>query len=240
MKKMRKTLMADACQGILLGSLTGWLCYRSVWACAASAAVVPFFVRYKEKLRKKQRKLVLWREFKDAAAMMYSSTAAGGTLEKALRDTCHDMKISDERYQILIPEFERMCLQLDRNQSLENVLEDFSNRSEDEDIAYFVRILTVARKSGGSLSAIIRHMSDTMNLRMEINGEIETILAGKRGEWRVMLIVPPGILMYMNVCSSDYMHILYTGVTGRMIMTAALIVYGLAVWLGNKILNIHV
>ena len=89
---------------------------------------------------------------------------------------------------------------------LESVLEDFAVRSEDEDIAYFVRVLTVARKSGGSLSSIIRHTADTMNLRMEINSEIETILAGKRGEWRIMLIVPPGILCYMNMCSSEYMN----------------------------------
>ena len=113
-------------------------------------------------------------------------------------------------------------------------------RSEDEDIAYFVRILTVARKSGGSLSSIIRHTADTMNLRMEINSEIETILAGKRGEWRIMLIVPPGILCYMNMCSSEYMNILYTGLTGRLVMTAALMVYAAALWTGHKILDIHV
>ena len=113
-------------------------------------------------------------------------------------------------------------------------------RSEDEDIAYFVRVLTVARKSGGSLSSIIRHTADTMNLRMEINSEIETILAGKRGEWRIMLIVPPGILCYMNMCSSEYMNIFYTGLTGRLVMTAALMVYAAAVWTGHKILDIHV
>ena len=107
---------------------------------------------------------MLWHEFKDAAAMLYSSTAAGGT----------------------------------------------------------------------------RHTADTMNLRMEINSEIETILAGKRGEWRIMLIVPPGILCYMNMCSSEYMNILYTGLTGRLVMTAALMVYAAAVWTGHKILDIHV
>ena len=100
--------------------------------------------------------------------------------------------------------------------------------------------MTVARKSGGSLSSIIRHTADTMNLRMEINSEIETILAGKRGEWRIMLIVPPGILCYMNMCSSEYMNILYTGLTGRLVMTAALMVYAAAVWTGHKILDIHV
>ena len=115
---------------------------------------------------------MLWHEFKDAAAMLYSSTAAGGTLEKALRDTCCDMKTSDSSYQVLLPEFERICMHLDQNRSLESVLEDFAVRSEDEDIAYFVRVLTVARKSGGSLSSIIRHTADTMNLRMEINSEM--------------------------------------------------------------------
>ena len=110
------------------------------------------------------------------------------------------MKTSDSSYQVLLPEFERICMHLDQNRSLESVLEDFAVRSEDEDIAYFVRVLTVARKSGGSLSSIIRHTADTMNLRMEINSEIETILAGKRGEWRIMLIVPPGFLCYMNMC----------------------------------------
>ena len=150
---------------------------------------------------------MLWHEFKDAAAMLYSSTAAGGTLEKALRDTCCDMKTSDSSYQVLLPEFERICMHLDQNRSLESVLEDFAVRSEDEDIAYFVRVLTVA---------------------------------GKRGEWRIMLIVPPGILCYMNMCSSEYMNIFYTGLTGRLVMTAALMVYAAAVWTGHKILDIHV
>ncbi len=30
-----------------------------------------------------------------------------------------------------------------------------------------------------------------------------------------MLIVPPGILCYMNMCSSEYMNILYTWVDGK-------------------------
>lgn len=55
-----------------------------------------------------------------------------------------------------------------------------------------------------------------------------------------MLIVPPGILCYMNMCSSEYINILYTGLTGRLVMTAALMVYAAAVWTGHKILDIHV
>ena len=45
----------------------------------------------------------------------------------------------------------------------------------------------------------------------------------------------PGILCYMNMCSSEYMNILYTGLTGRLVMTAALMVYAAALWTGHKI-----
>lgn len=100
---------------------------------------------------------MLWHEFKDAAAMLYSSTAAGAPWKMAAESTCCDMKTSDSSYRLLLPEFERICCILDQNRSLESVLEDFAVRSEDEDIAYFVRVLTVARKSGDSLSSIIRH-----------------------------------------------------------------------------------
>lgn len=142
--------------------------------------------------------------------MMYSSTAAGGTLEKALRDVRKDMLVSAGRYQVLLPEFEKICIQLDRNISVETVLNDFADRCNDKDILYFVKILNIARKSGGALSDIIRHTSDTMNLRMEINSEIDTLLAGKKGEWKVMLIVPPAILnLYEFVLCGLYVSALY-------------------------------
>ena len=240
MKTEKKYRMIDICQGIGMGFFVGWICYRSWIACFLGMASVPFYLRYKVKKREKERQMMLWREFKEAMAMMYSSTAAGGTLEKALRDTSYDMKNSDGNYQVLIPEFDRMCVQLDQNQPMDVVLASFAERSQDDDIAYFVRILTVARKSGGSLAEIIRQTADTMNLRMEMNEEIENILAGKRGEWKVMLVVPPGILLYMNICSAEYMNILYTHLMGRVLMTVALVIYGIAILTGNKILDIRV
>ena len=55
-----------------------------------------------------------------------------------------------------------------------------------------------------------------------------------------MLIVPPSILIFLNLCSADYMSVLYTTLTGRILMTAALVFYGIAMLLGYKILDIQV
>lgn len=240
MNEDRKNRLMDCLQGTVGILLVGWLCYRNLIASLLGLILLPFFIKYKTQKRAEQRQKQLWKEFKDAAAMMYSSTAAGGTLEKALRDVRKDMQVSAERYPVLLPEFEKICIQLDRNVSVEAVLNDFAEKSEDKDIHYFVTILNVARKSGGSLPDIIRHTVDTMNLRIEIDSEIDTMLAGKKGEWKVMLIVPPAILVYMNLCSSEYMSILYETLSGKILMTAALAVYGIAMMIGYKILDIHV
>jgi metallo-beta-lactamase family protein len=75
--------------------------------------VLPIFIRFKTKKRVNQRQTRLWKEFKDVTAMMYSSTAAGGTLEKALRDVRKDMLVSAGRYQVLLPEFENFEVYID-------------------------------------------------------------------------------------------------------------------------------
>ena len=201
---------------------------------------LPFYLKGREKEKQRRQQAALQREFKDVMAILYSSTAAGGTLEKAFKDAVGDMKASEGRYPLLLPEFERICVRLNRNMPMEDVLEDFAERSRDEDILQFVRVLVIARKSGGSLSEIIRHTVDTMTLRMEMNGEIDTLLAGKKGELKVMMIVPAGILLYMNVCSGDYMAALYNTLAGRCMMVAAVILYSIAVIIGRKILDIKI
>ena len=240
MNEDRKNRWIDGLQGTVGILLVGWLCYRNWIAPLMGLVLLPFFMKYKAEKRVEQRQKQMQKEFKDVAAMLYSSTAAGGTLEKALRDARKDMLVSAERYPVLLPEFEKMCIQLDRNVSVEAVLNEFAEQSNDKDIHYFVKILNVARKSGGSLPDIIRHTVDTMNLRIEIDSEIDTMLAGKKGEWKVMLIVPPAILVYMNLCSSEYMSVLYETLSGKILMTAALGVYGIAMTIGYRILDIHV
>ena len=82
MDKNRKLLLMDILQGAVVIFLVGWLCYRNLIASLAGMVVLPIFIRFKTKMRVNQRQTRLWKEFKDVTAMMYSSTAAGGTLEK--------------------------------------------------------------------------------------------------------------------------------------------------------------
>ncbi len=239
-KQKLKERSADIVKAAAVIEGAAWLCFKSVPVCLAGLLFLPLCLKFTGQARIAGRQAELEEEFKNVTAMIYSSTAAGGTLEKSIRDAARDMRRTPARYGILLPEFDRMCLRLDRNVPMNDVLADFSDRMKNEDIESFVRILMIAGKSGGSLAEIVRHTADTINMRLEINSEIETILAGKRGEWLVMLVIPPAIILYMNLFSGDYMSVLYETFMGRVIMICALAAYVGAVWIGQKILNIHV
>jgi tight adherence protein B len=236
----KKELMMECIKGLLLLAIGGWLCFHHIGICLVAICLLPLYLKSRVKEKQHRKKMAIQKEFKDAMAILYSSTAAGGTLEKAFRDAVHDMKLSEKRYTYLLPEFERICVCLNRNIPMSQALSDFAGRMGDDDIDRFVQVIAIARRSGGSLAEIIRQSADTMTLRLEINSEIETMLAGRQGELKVMMIVPAGILIYMNLCSADYMSVLYLTPAGRMVMMVSLFIYLGAICIGKKILDIRI
>ena len=224
-------------EGLLVLALAGWVCFKIPFLLLPA---LPVYVKIRKKQERGKGRLAAAREFKEVMRFMYSAAASGATLEKTIRDTAGEMQREPAKYPFLLPEFKRMCTEMDNHTPLKKVLGQFADRCGDEDIRHFARILIIASKSGGSFSEIIRRTSETIGLRLSVNEEIETILAGKRGEFRVMVIVPAGILVYMNLTSPDYMQVLYEGLYGRLIMAGVLAIYLLAVVLGKKILDIRV
>ena len=227
-------------EGAGIAALAAFLCFRSVVALLAAPPVIAAFLHYKEEQKKHRIYLAQQTEFKNLMADLYSTTAAGGTLEKALRDALQEMKRSGGRYPVLTPQMERVIVELDRNIPVDKVLDHFGNRCGDPEIQHFVQVLKAAAGSGGSLADIIRRTSEMAALRAEMNAEIETMLAGRKAELKVMLAVPAGILLYMNLGSPEYMSVLYQAAAGRVIMCAALALYIAAFVIGRRILDVHV
>ncbi len=227
-------------EGLGITVLAAFLCFRSLPALLAAPPVIAGFLHFKEEQKAHRIYLAQQTEFKNLMADLYSTTAAGGTLEKALRDALQEMRRSAGRYPGLKPQMERMIVELDRNIPMGTVLDHFGSRCKDPEIQHFVQVLKAAVSSGGSLADIICRTAEMAALRAEMNAEIETMLAGRKTELRVMLVVPAGILLYMNLGSPEYMSVLYQGAAGRVIMCGALALYIAAFVIGLRILDIHV
>ena len=87
---------------------------------------------------------------------------------------------------------------------------------------------------------MIRVCSVTIGDKIETAKEIQTLIAAKKLEGRIMDIIPCFIILYIDLSSPGFFDVLYYTLFGRVIMTACLAVYLGAILLSEKIMSIEV
>ena len=88
--------------------------------------------------------------------------------------------------------------------------------------------------------SIIRNTANQIGDKIDVKREIDTMLAAKKYEFRIMTMIPFGIVLYMSVSFPEFMGKLYGSIIGTGVMTGCLIVYLGAYGLGQKIIEIEV
>lgn len=126
------------------------------------------------------------------------------------------------------------------NQPLEPLLLDFSKRSGMEDVESFCQVLVFAKRGGGDFVQIIKATVRKIADKIEVKREIETVMAAKRLEQKVMQAVPVFILFYLDVTSPGFLAVLYGNAVGILFMTGCLALYLAAMRIAEKIVDISV
>lgn len=222
--------------GLLL--LVGYLCFNSFWLLALLPAVLAVMAARERKVKIKQRKKALSYQFKDAIVLIYSFMAAGSTLEDGFVRTANSLMLSYKPSDDIVREFTEIGRKLSMNITIEKCLDDFARRSDQEDIRDFAQVVTIAKRSGGSMTAIIKNSVDAIKSKLETEAEIQTLLAGKENEFRIMVCIPAALLLYMRIFSAGFLDVLYLGWLGPVFMSVCLAVYAGAIIMGKKVLNI--
>ena len=86
------------------------------------------------------------------------------------------------------------------------------------------------------IQATVRQIGD----KIDVKREIDTILAAKRYEFRVMSMIPYGIIGYMSLSFPEFMDSLYGNILGMGVMTVCLGIYLGAYYLGVRLIKIEV
>ena len=86
------------------------------------------------------------------------------------------------------------------------------------------------------IKATVRKIAD----KIEVKREIETVMAAKRLEQKVMQAVPVFILFYLDVTSPGFLSVLYGNAVGILFMTGCLALYLAAMRIAEKIVDISV
>ena len=126
------------------------------------------------------------------------------------------------------------------NQRPEQLLEELAEKHPYEEVKSFVEVFCTARGSGGSLNGIIRKTSAQMAEIMDTRREIDTFLAAKIYEQRIMMVMPAGVLLYIRLGSGEFIADLYHNLAGICVMTGCLLVYLGACVLGRRMVQFEV
>ena len=76
--------------------------------------------------------------------------------------------------------------------------------------------------------------------KIEVEKEIQTLLAARKLEFKVMCIIPAGIILYMRIAFPEFMNVLYGNVLGVVLMSICMGIYIAAYRIGQKIVDIEV
>jgi len=213
-----------------------FLFYHSLLLSLLSGVLVRYIRPFYEQFMVRRRMQDLEAQFKDLLYCISASVAAGRQMQEALVEAEESMSImySQDRSIMIELSYMRKCI-LENNESDRILLEDFARRSKSEDINNFVQVYTTCRNMGGDLEKIISRASVILTDKMNIEREIKAITAQKTLEGRIIALMPPAMLLALNLVSQSYIAPLYSTLTGRLIMTGCLAATVCGVWLMEKI-----
>ena len=232
--------MLALAKGILLIGIISYLFYGT-WICTILFS--PYLIWYiksweKQLVKKKQSKFRL--QFKEAIQSLSAALNVGYSVENAMRETIKDLKGIYKKDDMILREFSYMIRQLQMNVSVETVLQDFAQRTADEDVQTFVTVFNMAKRSGGDTREIIRNAVRQMGEKIDVEREITTLVSGKKLELKIMTMIPLGMVLYMKISFPEFLDVLYGNLAGVIIMSICLLVYVVAYEMGRRIVEIEV
>jgi len=222
-------------------AFTGWLFFNNpvVAACLALLSI-PFEKKWRES-RAASRRKELAVQFKDMLFSLSASFQSGRHMAEAIREARNNLlEIYPPGAPINI-ELDLMSKRMSSGgESEREVLFDFAMRSGNEDARNFADVYYTCLITGGDLSGVVNRAAGILIEKMTIRREIDTLMAQKQYEAKLLTVVPFIILLYLRFSSPEYLLPLYTTAAGLCVMCAALGALAVAFIWSGKIMDIEV
>lgn len=224
-------------QGLIINVLVSLLFYDSLFAMFPGMVLVFLFFREKRHMLAQKRMRRMRVELKTFFGSFIVALQTGRSVEKAFIQAMDDLTEYIGKDTELVVELKRICAGVAVGGALEKLLLEFSERSHLEELEYFAEVFTIARRSGGNLISIMKNTIRMLQEKMEVEEEIYTVLAEKRLEFYLMCVIPLGMIAYLRMSAGNLLESLYGNITGIVVMTICLVIYGGCYFCGKKLLE---
>lgn len=225
--------------GIALGVAVGYVFFENL-VMAAVLSVILVIVAQKpfEKFCKKQRQRRLLLQFKDLLEALTASYSAGQTTTSAFADALEEMSNLYGENADIVAEVQMVNVGLQHNYNIEDLLLNFAQRSGLDDVDSFANVFEVCNRKGGNLKQVVAESRGMINDKIEVEMEIQTMIAGSQNELNVMMCMPLVIMIAMKGLGTTSSGM--AGVYNFIAKLVALGIFGAAYVIGRKIVDIKV
>jgi len=221
--------------GAGIGILMAWLTYNSLKAFPLVPACMIIFLVFTRKRLIRERRRTLQYHFREFLSSLHTTLAAGYSMENAVRSAAGDVEKLYGKEDILTAELKNILWQMRCQVPVEQTFRELGERSGVEDIISFGEVLSIAKRTGGSMDRVLESTWRNLSEKIDTAQEIDTMIAAKRYEQQIMSLMPAGIILYLKTGFPGFLDTMYSTLTGRAIMTACLALYLAAFFLGRKI-----
>lgn len=220
-----------------IGGLTGYLFFDAWWGCLLIPVCMPVVYSRLRRWYLERQKHQLKMEFQEVMTLISGCMHAGYSLENAIIQV---RRTSGEEFSLMGAELQILVNGIACHKSVEQLLLALAGRCDVEEIRELATMIETAKRYGGNIPHLIRQITTRLQASEMTEVEIQTVIAAKKLEGHIMMIVPFGILIFLRLTNPVYVQVLYTTMAGRLCMGVSVFgIGGCACWI-DKIMRIEV
>lgn len=169
------------------------------------------------------------RQFVEALGIAARALRAGHPLVGAFQSISTEI---GEPVGILFGEIcQEQALGLDLQDSIRRVADTAHNT----DLKLFATAVSIQMTSGGNLADVMDSLAGVMRMRMRMNRRIRVLTASTRMNRNTLLAVPVLLFAFLNISSPEYVGVMYTTATGRILLIATVAGMLFGAWVMAKL-----
>ena len=218
---------------------SAYVFYRSVYGVIPAIPIGIYVYMLDRKRRIEKKRMRVLDQFKNMLSSVQGALEAGCSMEKAMLMARNDLVEMYGGELEIVKELGNLEKKLRLNITLEQALAEMADVLELQEVYEFVEVISITLRTGGNTVQIIKDTVVRIVESIELDAELEVMVAGKKLEQQVMVYMPAVIIVFLGFTGGEFMNPLYQGRTGRILMTVVLAGNVMADYIGKKIIDVR-
>ena len=137
-------------------------------------------------------------------------------------------------------EFKKVLRDNALGKTLEEALNNMSERTSDEDLDMVITALIIQRQVGGNLAEILDTISETIRERVRIKSEIRTLTAQGRISGIIVSLLPFALAIGLSIINPGYLSVLFTTFIGKLMVILGVVLQLIGIFILTRLVDIKV